>query len=415
VNQDTKKARRKTWEHPWRYRESFLVVLELIFLGLIFEVLSGGKGAPLLTWPVNAMVGAGLMLMLFMIHFTSRKSPLVKWLASIPAAISAISFFALTVLLLGFIPQDGAVENRYLNLLGLTHMKNSWLMMVSGLYFLVTLGFVALRRATPFSRKNLGFLLNHAGLWITIAAGYLGAGDLMRLNLTVLEGHGGINQAVNKRNGEVYSLPFSVRLEDFDIEFYQPKLAILEGGTGKVITEDGKTMPFIEKDLEARLLDWDVEVLEYQPEAFRKEGAYVFGDSIGHAPAAYVKAKKSVTGEVREGWLSSGSFRVMHAHLQLDRQHFLVMTIPEPEKYSSDIVIEDGEEGIPLTLEVNKPFKYKGWKLYQLSYDERMGKWSMVSVIEAVRDPWLPVVYTGIFLLLAGALYLFWIGQDIKE
>jgi hypothetical protein len=92
------------------------------------------------------------------------------------------------------------------------------------------------------------------------------------------------------------------------------------------------------------------------------------------------------------------------------------MTFPEPEKYSSEIVIEDGE-GDPLSviLEVNKPYKYKGWKLYQLSYDERMGKWSRVSVIEAVRDPWLPVVYFGIFLLLGGALYLFWIGQDIKE
>ena len=101
--------------------------------------------------------------------------------------------------------------------------------------------------------------------------------------------------------------------------------------------------------------------------------------------------------------------------MAIDQHQFLVMTNPEPEKYSSDIVIEDGEQEIPITLEVNKPFKYMGWKLYQLSYDERMGKWSMVSVIEAVRDPWLPVVYTGIFLLLAGALYLFWIGQDIKE
>jgi hypothetical protein len=25
------------------------------------------------------------------------------------------------------------------------------------------------------------------------------------------------------------------------------------------------------------------------------------------------------------------------------------------------------------------------------------------------------VVYTGIFMLLAGALYLFWIGREIKE
>ena len=101
--------------------------------------------------------------------------------------------------------------------------------------------------------------------------------------------------------------------------------------------------------------------------------------------------------------------------MPLDNHYFLAMTIPEPEKFSSDIVIMDGVEESPLTLEVNKPYKHRGWKLYQLSYDERMGKWSQVSVIEAVRDPWLPIVYFGIFLLLAGAMYLFWIGQDIKE
>jgi hypothetical protein len=36
-----------------------------------------------------------------------------------------------------------------------------------------------------------------------------------------------------------------------------------------------------------------------------------------------------------------------------------------------------------------------------------MGKWSEVSVFELVRDPWLPAVYTGIFLMLAGAACLF--------
>jgi hypothetical protein len=294
-------------------------------------------------------------------------------------------------------------------------MKNSWLMMISGLYFLTTLGFVALRRATPFSRKNLGFLLNHAGLWITIAAGYLGAGDLMRLNLTLLEEHGGTSQAMNKRTQEAYMLPFSVKLEDFNIEYYNAKLAIYDGRTGKAIFEEGKTMPFIEKGLKTTLLDWDIEVLEYEPEAFRVGDQYVHGDSMGNAPAAYVKAVDPESGQEAAGWISSGSFRVMHQHMQLDNYHFLAMTMPEPEKFSSDIVIEDGEEDLALTLEVNKPFKYRGWKLYQLSYDERMGKWSMVSVIEAVRDPWLPIVYFGIFLLLAGALYLFWKGQDIKE
>ncbi len=103
-------------------------------------------------------------------------------------------------------------------------------------------------------------------------------------------------------------------------------------------------------------------------------------------------------------------------HLPLDQHNYLVMAFPEPEKYSSDIIIQsqDGTE-LPITLEVNKPFKYEGWELYQLSYDDTMGKWSRLSVIEAVRDPWLPVVYTGIFLLLAGAVYLFWIGREKKD
>ncbi len=415
MSKEQNKPKRKTWEHPWGYKESFLVVLELIFMGLIFEVLTGGKGAPLLKWPVNMVVGALILLLLLIIYFRLKSRTMVKWLSSVPAAISAISFFALVVLLLGFIPQDDTDANRYLKLLGMTHMKNSWLMMISGLYFLTTLGLVALRRATPLRRKNLGFLLNHAGLWITIAAGYLGAGDLMRLNLTVLEDQAGTNQAVNKRDSEAYLLPFSVRLEDFNIENYNPKLALLDGRTGSVVAEEGKAMPFIEKGLKTTLLNWDVEVVEYEPEAFRSGDQYVHGDSLGNAPAAYVKAVNPVSGQETEGWISSGSFRVMHEHMPLDNHYFVAMTIPEPEKFSSDIVIKDGVEELPLTLEVNKPYKHRGWKLYQLSYDERMGKWSQVSVIEAVRDPWLPIVYFGIFLLLAGAMYLFWIGRDIKE
>jgi hypothetical protein len=416
VNQVKKKSRRKTWEQPWRYRESFLVVLELMFLGLIFEVLTGGRGAPLLKWPVNVVVGAGILLLLFIIYYRYKSRPMVKWLSSVPAAISAISFFALVTLLLGFIRQDDTDANRYLNLLGITHMKNSWLMMISGLYFLTTLGLVALRRAIPLRRKNLGFLLNHAGLWITIAAGYLGSGDLMRLDLTVWEGRPSVSQAMDKRTQQVHTLPFAVRLIDFNIEEYNPKLAIMDGRTGKLSLEEGKALPFVEEGLKTALMDWDVEVLEYLPGAFRTGDIYIEADSTGNAPAAYVKVVNRASGEESKGWISSGSFRVIQQHLPLDNHNFLIMTVPEPEKYSSDIlIVNEKKEARPLTLEVNKPFKYRGWKLYQLSYDQRMGKWSKVSVIEAVRDPWLPVVYLGVFLLLAGALYLFWIGQDIKE
>jgi len=50
------------------------------------------------------------------------------------------------------------------------------------------------------------------------------------------------------------------------------------------------------------------------------------------------------------------------------------------------------------------------WMIYQYSYDDTMGKYSDTSVFELVRDPWLKIVYTGIFMLLAGALFLFFAG-----
>ena len=56
---------------------------------------------------------------------------------------------------------------------------------------------------------------------------------------------------------------------------------------------------------------------------------------------------------------------------------------------------------------MNKPLNVDGWKIYQLSYDEALGRWSDVSIFELVKDPWLPAVYCGIALMLAGAVLLF--------
>ena len=53
--------------------------------------------------------------------------------------------------------------------------------------------------------------------------------------------------------------------------------------------------------------------------------------------------------------------------------------------------------------------------MYQLSYDETKGKWSTVSVFELVRDPWLPVVYAGILMLLLGSVCLFIQAPGNKE
>ena len=81
----------------------------------------------------------------------------------------------------------------------------------------------------------------------------------------------------------------------------------------------------------------------------------------------------------------------------------------EPKlSFLSDVTVYT-KKGLALrdTIRVNKPLTVRGWKVYQYSYDEAMGGKSDISVFELVRDPWLPFVYLGIFMMLAGAVSVF--------
>ncbi len=136
---------------------------------------------------------------------------------------------------------------------------------------------------------------------------------------------------------------------------------------------------------------------------------------IGAAPAAYLIATNNKTKEVKEAWISCGSFRYQGSFLELSDGKLLVMAEPEPKRYSSDVKIYTPSGDVfEATVEVNKPVTVDGWKIYQLDYNHDMGKWSDTSVLELVRDPWIPVVYFGIFMLIIGSLYMFWIGNKKK-
>ena len=112
------------------------------------------------------------------------------------------------------------------------------------------------------------------------------------------------------------------------------------------------------------------------------------------------------------GWVTCGSYLFPFQELKLTKDLSLVMARREPERYASRIhVYTRSQKNIVATVEVNKPVSVDGWRIYQLSYDESMGRWSETSTFELVKDPWLPAVYVGIFLLLAGAVLTFIFSQ----
>jgi hypothetical protein len=182
-------------------------------------------------------------------------------------------------------------------------------------------------------------------------------------------------------------------------------MAIVDSRDGEIVSGKGPSIVPVEEGDDIQLQGWRIRTLQYQP-----------ADSIGSVHMARVSVFNTGSGDSLSGWISTGSQERGPVHLMLDPHHYLILLEPEPERFSSDIVLfSPGNEKIETTLEVNKPYRYMGWKLYQLSYDDAMGRWSSLSVIEAVRDPWLPVVYAGVFMLLAGAGYLFWMGQQRRE
>ena len=78
-----------------------------------------------------------------------------------------------------------------------------------------------------------------------------------------------------------------------------------------------------------------------------------------------LKSVKNVENDsIQTSWISSGSFRYPYESLKISEDYSVVMTIPEVKKFSSDIDILTKEgKRINTVLEVNKPYKYKGWKI----------------------------------------------------
>jgi hypothetical protein len=262
---------RKLWDYPWKYTESFIIAIEILIAGFLVEIVSGGKGMTIPGMPINIYIILVFFAILLFLHICYKELPAIAWLSSIPAAISAISIYALMVLLLGFIPQEIQGTSKILDYTGLSHVKSSWPFILIQFYLLTSLGMVTLKRAIPFKKKNIGFLLNHFGLWLTLLAAGLGSADLKRLSINTYEDET-ITNIASAQNGELYQMPFSLKLLDFDVVQYDPRLAVVDIETKKYIFGKAKSLPFAAKNIEAEMANWKIKVLEYLPSALQSYG-----------------------------------------------------------------------------------------------------------------------------------------------
>lgn len=409
------------WKKPWTYKEGTAICGALFLTGVLLQISVGKIDWELVAFPVNLLLLGTFSMALLLMSLLSRKVYLFRWMQTYPPAITALlGLLAMTVLmgLTRQLPPRQAVEGPEA-WFGFSQMLSAWPFACLFTWLMTVLGIVIIKRFIPFRLKHIPFQLSHLGLFIAVTGAVAGSGDIQKLKMITTVG----KPEWRAYDGEqlLRELPLAIELTAFTIDEYPPKLMLIDNETGKALPVNQPAHCLLEENVTfGKLEDWQIRIEQQLPEAASFSTAdtlkFVPFHSVGATYAVYVKTKHIRTGAEKEGWVSCGSFLFPYRALRLDDYTSLVMPEREPRRFASDVKLytQSGKKQTA-TIEVNHPLEIEGWKIYQSGYDETKGKWSDVSIFELVRDPWLPVVYTGIWMLIAGAVWTFITASQKKE
>lgn len=196
----------------------------------------------------------------------------------------------------------------------------------------------------------------------------------------------------------VVKLPFTVHLQDFWVERY--KVLVVElaerGPVGTFPVRVGRTF---------RIADtpYSVTVLRYEPDfVVLGEGIYGSRSDAPRNPAIQVRVENGSERSTR--WVFA-KFPGMHQDPKSSIRLFYKLT-GRIKAYKSKVqLFESGRRVASKMIEVNKPLKYKGYCIYQSSYDRER---EMYSVFEIARDPGIGFVYLGFLIISAGVVFTFY-------
>ena len=401
----------------WKMKEGFVTGAGLILVGLALQYSVGPLDWSAFAFPINAICLVLYLAFLALIYALRHRVRLFSFFFTTEAAVPTLVYAALLTVAMGLTRQV-APHERAIDPIGLTRMLSFWPFVL--IYGRLTgiVGLIAIRQILHFRLRELPSLLSHLGVFIAIVAATLRSADMERVKLTA-----SMDMPEWRATHEqgFLELPLAIQLEKFTIDEYPPKLLIINSKTGKSIPAKNPEIVLVDKHFrEGKLLKWRIRVRQNLPLAAPVVTSdtvkYVGWGSSGAVTALLVEAQPMegdrAVGKPLVGWVTCGSYLFPFQELKLTKDLSLVMARREPERYASRIhVYTRSQKNIVATVEVNKPVSVDGWRIYQLSYDESMGRWSETSTFELVKDPWLPAVYVGIFLLLAGAVLTFIFSQ----
>lgn len=369
--------------------------------------------------PISTVVMVTLLALSIFIGLRASKGgkvpAFVRFIVSPAATITSITVLMVQMVIMGFSiqvdPRMAAGLGGLFHSAGWSAMIHSYPFNISYIYLLLVLGSITVRRIARFKldARNIGFVLNHLGLYSFLGFALIGGGSMQRYTMALTQDEVEW-RGVPQSGEELVELPIALELLHFTLDEYPPKLMLLDGKTSRVLPEGVPDMIHIEEaPMSGKLLDWEIEVQELLPLAapLVRDSVIVFSEfaSMGGAPAAKIVARRG--DEVYSGWASCGSFLFPHRALGLRDDLSIVMPYPEVRQYYTTLnyLLQSGEMG-KKTISVNDPLRVGDWYVYQLNYDQEKRRWATTTEVELVHDPWITPVIVSIWVLLVGAAFL---------
>ena len=303
----------------------------------------------------------------------------LNFLSSMKLAIGLFALIAGISIFGTLLPQEKADVLIYNSL---------WFRLLPAILFINTLACVLKR---PVNKNTAGSALMHLGVPVILAGALIGS----------ITGSSGL---VIVRQGETADkfqegreLPFFITLEEFKIE--KNPVTIEQGFL--VSFDGGKTVIHVPVkgvgsykggpvDIEVRKIMNDF-ILDENNKPKNRSDEW-------NNPAVLISA----AGE--EGWLFAGypGYHGDRLWGNADIKYECEANGGGIKNYTSRIKISrGGRPGPGVSVEVNRPFTYEGYTIYQHSYDSDEMKWSGLFI---KKDPGVPVVYAGFALLCLGMM-----------
>lgn len=364
----------------------------------------------------------------------SASSKLVRSLSSAKLAVSLLAVIGV-ILIVATVIKNQSRAYRYI-------YHSRWFKSLLGLFCLNLI--LCTARRWSFKVRRFGTSLAHAGVLVmvigVVVGVFWGQRGVMKLHIghsdDICKGEyvwdGGtydIEQAKEKkeeyesRNLDVavepekgkyllytrpakkFTLPFTVHLEDFEVERYHDHV-LWEALEVQVVDRNEAQRFPIEPGKEFQVADtpYTVTIVRYEPDfVILGEGRYGSRSNEPKNPALQVRVD---VGERNSTTWVFAKFPGMHLDPESNVRLFY-WRVAKIKAFKSKVQLFDGGKVVASkTIEVNKPLKYQGYSIYQSSYDR---DYEQFSVFEIARDPGVPLVYLGFLTISAGVMYSFYL------